>query len=72
MILYLIKQNKIPKLVFDGVWKRNDEVTVTGMRYFLKVKQVKGEVNHMGFRASLELRISWNQSLLHCYQIILI
>src|SRR5947208_3449296 len=48
LILYLVKQAKLPKLVFDGVWKQNDEVTLTGVRYFLKVKQVKGDGRPQG------------------------
>jgi hypothetical protein len=40
--LYLIRQYKLPRLVFDDVWKQNDEVTLMGMMYVLKVKQVKG------------------------------
>ena len=56
LILYLIKQNKVPKLVFDGVWKQNDEVTVTGMRYFLKVKQVKGEGKPRGIQGFVGIK----------------
>jgi hypothetical protein len=41
-VLYLIRQYKLPRLVFDDVWKQNDEVTLMGMMYVLKVKQVKG------------------------------
>jgi hypothetical protein len=40
LIRYLVKQTKLPELEFDGVWKEDSD---TGMRYFLKVKQVKGQ-----------------------------
>jgi hypothetical protein len=45
----------VPKLVFDGIWKQKDERTV-GMRYFLKVKQVKGEGKPHGIQGFVGIK----------------
>jgi hypothetical protein len=50
---YYFKNKKIPKLVFDGVWKQN---AYYGVDYFLKVKRDKGEGEGEGVKGFVGIK----------------
>lgn len=50
LLVFYLQRNRIPKLVFDGVWKTNDKVVPTAIIYFLRIKREGGEGGIRGFR----------------------
>jgi hypothetical protein len=53
LLVYYFERSKIPKLVFDGVWKKNVYV---GIGYYVKVKTKKGEGRTQGVQGFVGIK----------------